>query len=273
MNSKILKLIIPLEILLFITSIVGIFTNIYFRETINWQAEAHGQDIFNLLILFPVILVSSIKSKHGNRTAVFVLLGSLIYAVYTFAIYCFAVHFNEMFIVYCSVFGLSIYSLIYFAITFDVRLMNDWFRINNIQKEGRQNKILIYFLFAVSFFFFLLWMEQILPATFNGETPKSLIESGILTNPVHVLDLSFVLPAIFVSALLLKRNRPLGYLLAPSFLIFTLMIFVMLAVLMIILVLKGLEGNIILSIFFLVIAILCLLIFNGFINQIKTVIE
>ena len=50
--------------------------------------------------------------------------------------------------------------------------------------------------------------------------PPSLAEAGLPTNPVHVLDLAIVLPAMIVTGVLLRRRRPLGLLLAPVLLVF-----------------------------------------------------
>ena len=38
---------------------------------------------------------------------------------------------------------------------------------------------------------------------------------GLFTNPVHVLDLSILLPALALSGVLLLRRRAAGFLLAP----------------------------------------------------------
>jgi len=128
---------------------------------------------------------------------------------------------------------------------------------------------MLLFLIILSALFFILWMGQIIPPTFSGETPKSLIDIGMPVNPVHVLDLSIFLPGIFISALLLKRRNPLGYLFAPSLLIFSMIMAVSIAVLMIMLTIKGFENDIVLSIVFLIIALIGLFIFRGFIKSIE----
>jgi hypothetical protein len=40
------------------------------------------------------------------------------------------------------------------------------------------------------------------------------------TNPVHILDLAFFLPAVLATGVLLLRRRPLAYTMAPAFLVF-----------------------------------------------------
>jgi len=45
----------------------------------------------------------------------------------------------------------------------------------------------------------------------SGNTTRSASDWNIPTNPVHVLDLAFFLPAVFTSGALLLRRHPLGY--------------------------------------------------------------
>jgi hypothetical protein len=51
-------------------------------------------------------------------------------------------------------------------------------------------------------------------------TVKSLAENGLLTNPVHVLDLAFLLPGMLAAAYLLRRGAFAGRLAAAPLLIF-----------------------------------------------------
>ena len=40
------------------------------------------------------------------------------------------------------------------------------------------------------------------------------------TNPVHILDLAFFLPAVIATGVMLIKQRPLAYTLAPTFIVF-----------------------------------------------------
>jgi hypothetical protein len=64
--------------------------------------------------------------------------------------------------------------------------------------------------------FTALWLGEIVPATIDGTTPEALRRAGLLTNPVHVLDLGVLLPAAVVAGVLLRRRRPWGYCLAGT---------------------------------------------------------
>jgi hypothetical protein len=53
--------------------------------------------------------------------------------------------------------------------------------------------------------FALIWLSEIVPALFRGAPPPSVVEAGLLTNPVHVLDLSLLLPGLLFSGISLLR--------------------------------------------------------------------
>jgi hypothetical protein len=78
--------------------------------------------------------------------------------------------------------------------------------------------------------FFLLWLADIIPAILQSTTPPSLVTAGLVTNPVHVLDLAIFLPGVFIVGLLLRRQHPLGLLLAPVLLVFFVLMDITIAV-------------------------------------------
>jgi hypothetical protein len=65
----------------------------------------------------------------------------------------------------------------------------------------------------------LLWLGQDIPALLTGGVPGDVTEAGLLTNPIHVLDLALVLPAAVLTGVLLARRRPWGYMLGSYFLV------------------------------------------------------
>ena len=68
-----------------------------------------------------------------------------------------------------------------------------------------------WFLIVVAALFALLWLSEIVPDLLVGRPPTSAAEWNIPTNPVHVLDLAFFLPAACLSGVLLLRHHWLGY--------------------------------------------------------------
>jgi hypothetical protein len=68
--------------------------------------------------------------------------------------------------------------------------------------------------------FAFLWLSEDIPALLAGSTPQSLIDMALPTNPVHVLDLAFFLPAAIATGVLLLKGKPLAHAVAPSMLVF-----------------------------------------------------
>lgn len=57
------------------------------------------------------------------------------------------------------------------------------------------------------------------PALLAGRVPDDVTEAGLLSNPIHVLDLGLVLPAAVLTGVLLARQRPWGFVLGAYFLV------------------------------------------------------
>lgn len=237
-NNVIFMLSMALASLVIIASCIGLFIpETYAKETPNWIAQAIGQDIVDLFLITPILIISVIFVYAGNKVARFVWSGTLFYLIYTFVIYCFAVHFNSMFIIYCLILGLSFYLFVYFIISNSKKAVSNWF------KNKIPNKIIGIYLIVIACLFYVLWLSELIPAICTNSIPKSVVDTGLLTNPIHVLDLSVCLPALFISGILLLRKHYLGLLLAPAMLVFSILMDVTIGVLVIVMKMKGLETN------------------------------
>jgi hypothetical protein len=242
-KNKSLTIIISsiiIGILVSFTSYVGLtFPGFYSKETINWQAQCFGQDWVNLFVIVPCLFLTAILSFRKNFFAL-LWAGVIVYLVYTFIIYAFNVHYNRLFIIYCLILGLSVYSLIYF-------LMQRKELVEFEIKNSLSLKITGIFFLFIALSFYLLWLSELIPSMINNKIPDSIIKTGLVSNPVHVLDLSFVLPGIFIGGILLLRKKHSGYLLAPVILSFFILMDVTLVVLVIVMNKKGLESELTIS--------------------------
>ncbi len=207
---------LPIVFLMAICSSIGIWNqNLYTRESLDWMSQCIGQDISNLFFVAPILLVSAFFIKKGNRIAKIIWSGTMITNIYSYVIYCFAVHFNVLFHLYCITFGLSIYSLIYFLIYHANEDFRHWYT------EKVPTKITGIFLFIIAFLFVFLWLSQSLPEAITNTVPKSISNDGLLTNPIHALDFSFYLPLMFITSFMIIKKKNSGYLLAPMMIVFT----------------------------------------------------
>jgi hypothetical protein len=214
-RPPILWLSIPLVTIVAIASLYGLFTHdFYVRETPNWALQSRGQDLIDLVLVCPVLFMAAILIYRGSQKAMFVWAGTCLYLVYTFSIYAFAVHFNAMFLLYCLALGLAFYSMLYFI---------TWLSKTDLtynHSGHRVAKIIAIYFFIIAIAFMGLWLSTIIPDLRSTAIPSSLVETGVLTNPVHVIDLSVLLPGIFITGVLLWRRHPAGMALAPVILSF-----------------------------------------------------
>ncbi len=201
---------IPLALLVAGASLGGIvLPSTYARETASWAAQGVGQDWVNLVLVVPWMLTAAIFTLRGSRRAVLLLGAALVYSLYSYVIYAFAVHFNSLFLIYCVALGLSFFALLLLLRSLLEEDVRGWFDMRAPIRTAGGLQL------AIAVIFGFLWLSEIVPALLRGGVPASLAEGAFFTNPVHVLDLAIFLPALAVSGVLLLRRRATGYVLAP----------------------------------------------------------
>lgn len=215
-----------LSVLIVFVSGYGLSTaGFYYRESLNWQQQCNGQDLIDLVLIAPLLMIAALLMRNGNKVGLLAWPGIMIYLVYTFLIYCFDVRFNGLFVEYCLILGLSIYGLLYFL--YKRVLDND---THTLPGTGLTRLIAI-FLAATGIVFYFLWLAEIVPAIRAHTIPATVMDAGLPTNPVQVIDLSVILPLFLITAILLFRNKKPGFILAPYLLIFSALMDITIAVL------------------------------------------
>jgi hypothetical protein len=174
-----------------------------------------GQDLGNLPVVAALLWSATSLRRRGSLPALAIWLGCLIYLVYAFVIYAFAVHFTALFLAYVAVLGCSFHALASTLACLDLALA-----VAPLRDHPWRNGAGI-LLVATGTVFALLWLAEDVPHVLTNTPPPSLAETALWTNPVHVLDLAFVLPAMIVVGVLLRRQQPWGLLLAAPLLVFS----------------------------------------------------
>lgn len=222
----------PVALLLAAVSLGGLTTDAYARELPAWRDQAIGQDWFDLVIAAPWIAVCAVGARTSRRWRV-LLAGAYAYAVYEMLIYAFAVHFNALFFAYCATLGLAAFALI--ALVGELR-------DEPVAIDRRGARLGGGFLVGLGTVFALLWLAEDLPAVLRGAPPPSLVEAGLFTNPVHAIDLSFVLPAHIAVGVLMWRGRAAGVLYGPLVLAFGIVMAASIGGMMAVIALRGGEA-------------------------------
>lgn len=232
----------PLAALIAIVSAVGILhPAIYDAETEAWAAQAIGQDWGDAVLAVPWLVLAGRAARRGSRRGRLLLVGGYAFAAYTFVIYGFGVHFNAMFLVYCATLGLSVLGLVAGLAALVGGARPGWV------DAAAPVRLAAGWLIAPAVAFALLWLGDVAPAIARGDVPASIAGTGLLTNPVHVLDLSIVLPAMFAGGVLLARRRPLGLVAGPVLLGFSSLMAASIAVMLVVSVALGVGGSLVVA--------------------------
>jgi hypothetical protein len=210
-----LWLSIAAAILAIAGSIIGLSVrSIYAGLTPVFLPQALAQDIANLALVAPLWLLLAALALRSSLRAYLLWLGVLTFTVYNYVIYTFSIPFGPLFLLWVAVFGMSIYALIGGIATVNHQVVKSAFT------SRRATLVTAWVLIVTAVLFGLLWLSEDVPALLSGARPQSLIDMALPTNPVHILDLAFFLPAVIATGVLLIKQRPLAYTLAPTFIVF-----------------------------------------------------
>ena len=263
-DTIILLLSVPLAILTAIASYAGIFVeSTYARESTLYASQGIGQDIVNLFIVVPILLISSFYASRKSKPGLLVWSGAIFYLAYSYTIYSFGLHFNQLFILYCAILGLSFYSFVYFILSAH--------KVNTAElfSDKISTRSTGVFLIVIAVLFYFIWLSELIPSINQNVTPKSVIESGLLINPVHVLDLAICLPALLLTGIALIKKRSIGFLLAPAMLIFCIFMAIAIAAMVLVMKSKGLDTDFVLFTIFGIITVISIFILVRYVRTLK----
>jgi hypothetical protein len=196
-------------------SVIGLAVDrIYAGLTPAFLPQALAQDVANLALASPALLILAVLALRGSLRAYLLWLGVLTFTVYNYVIYTFSIPFGPLFLLWVAVLGMCIYALIGGVTAADHRSVAARYA------SRRAVAVVAWILIATAVLFGLLWLSEDVPALLTGARPQSVVDMALPTNPVHILDLAFFLPAVVGTGVLLLKHRPFGYTVAPAFLVF-----------------------------------------------------
>jgi hypothetical protein len=130
------------------------------------------------------------------------------YTLYNYAFYLFGAAFNRFFLLYVTLFALSIFALIFGLSNIDVHGISRHFQARTPVKW-----ISSYLLF-VALGLSAVYLVQSLSFVATGQLPPIVTLTDHPTSVVFALDLSLVVPFLVLAAIWLWRRQPWGYVLA-----------------------------------------------------------
>lgn len=244
-------LTLVLALFLAIASFYGAFVPAtYSRDSVSMGTQGAGQDVFDLFVVVPLLVTALVFTLRGNLIALMVLGGSVFFVLYSYILYAFGVHFNGLFLVYCTVLGTSLYGFLVCITELNELQVQRW-----LGERAPIRSIGIFFL-VVAVIFYLLWFKDVVPAILTDTIPTTVADNDLLVNPVHVLDIAVALPGLIVTAILLLRKHPLGYVFTPVYLIFIILIALALVAMVVALKKKGIAEDFSIAWIFILLALL-----------------
>src|ERR1044071_3908928 len=135
-------------------------------------------------------------------------LGGLGYMLYNYIFYLYGAAFNSFFLLYTALFSLSVYTLILVLMKTNVKAISRQF----------QQRTPVRWISGFLLFFSIPWsameISRAAGFVFTGRIPTDILVTGHPTGVVYATDLSLLMPAMILGAVLLWKRRPWGYLLS-----------------------------------------------------------
>jgi hypothetical protein len=174
------------------------------------NGSVRGTALIMFVLALPVLAVGLVTSTRGSVWGWAALIGALGYLTYNATLLVYATPFNELFLAYVALLGLSLWSLVSALLDPRPLLAPD----SKLPARG-----IAAFILTVVALNALAWLRLVVPDL--GKDPPGFLDgTGLTTNPIYVQDLAVWLPALTIVAVLLWQRRPSGVFLAGAGLVF-----------------------------------------------------
>lgn len=195
------------------THLIGLRAPSIYRDPAVLLPQNLGTDIVTLCVVVPLLAFTTAAMRRGSVRARLLWLGALGYMVYAYGMYAIGVRWNQLFLVYVALFGLSLFAVIIGLVGTDAERVRA-----GIAGRPAVRPVAVY-LIVIAVLVAALWLAEEVRALLSGTIPPSVVLFESPTNIVHVLDLGLVLPALVLAAVMVLRDRPWGYVLAGMLLV------------------------------------------------------
>jgi hypothetical protein len=195
------------------THLIGLLTPSIYRDPAILLPQNLGTDLVTLGVGIPLLALTTMAMRSSPLRARVLWLGALGYLVYVYGMYALGVRWNELFLAYVALFGLSLYALIFGLARTDAA------RIHALLSERAPVRPVAGYLTLIALVVGAMWLAEDVRALFSGTVPPSVVQFETPTNIVHVFDLGVVLPAMLLAAVQRWRGRPWGTVLSGMLLI------------------------------------------------------
>ena len=197
-------------------SAAGLLISGLYEDDESVVAMLRGYDLIALVVVAPVLGATLLPSMRTRPRAQLLWVGMLAYCVYNYALYLFGTQYNSVFLLHIAVFTVSVYALALALTHLDVpglaRRFTDRTPVRTVST--------ILALLAVALG--TMWVAASIRFVATGQLPEEtskIVVPFVITRLGHALDLSLLVPAYLLAAVLLWRRKPWGYTLATMLLV------------------------------------------------------
>jgi hypothetical protein len=179
---------------------------LYAHESVSGAAQQIGSDIVTMLVGVPLLLLGTYLASRGSLRGQLLRAGALAYIFYTYLLLAFGGAYNQVFLVYVTLYAASLFALVLAVITIDADALRQHL------SPGFARRTVAWMLVGFGLLLALMWFGRILPYIPSGATPPSLESYSTLF--VQAGDLGLIVPVAVLTGVLLLRSRPFAYVLA-----------------------------------------------------------
>lgn len=159
-----------------------------------------GSDATMLFIIVPLMIWAMFQDvKHASNKSKLILISIVSVVLYYASSIAFGITYNALCLVYITLFSISLFTLIMMIRSLDLKML---------RTSAKPVKGLRIFLIITGIALFGIWLMDIIPTWFSGES-LALIET-YTTEITYVIDMGLISPMIFVALHLLKKQDGLG---------------------------------------------------------------
>lgn len=210
-------------------------SGIYKNDSISAVAQGKAGDFVTLVMGIPLLLTALYLTNKGSFRGRLMLTGTLGYFLYTYMSYTFLWHYNPLFVGYVGLMSLCLYAFVLSLMSFEIE------KIPAMFTEKLPIGFLAGFQLFVGIGIGILWLAKIGPSILVGSVPVGLEHYSSLV--IQGMDLGFIVPTAILSAILLLKKSPMGYLLTAVIIVKGFTMLTALSAMIINMALKGVAMN------------------------------
>ncbi len=204
-----------------VTTVRGIDAQIYGQGIYQYDTIFNGpgfraQDGVALFLGVPLLVISLILYVRHSLRGGLVLMGMLGYFLYVYASMSLAAAYNNLFLVYVSLFAASFFA---FVIAFS---MVNFERLFDRFLAHLPHRAIGTFMIVCGLLTSYVWLEPLITGLLENFPPDRL--DIYTTHVTFALDLALITPSVLLAGVLILRRRALGYQIAIPLLILIVML-------------------------------------------------